>query len=794
MRLKFLILCFLLPLPTAAQDFIPLVQTYLSKDYGAGRQNWCAGNGPGDLVYFGNDDGLLCYDGNEWTLARLPHGKIVRSMLCDGNRIYVGTFEEFGFFSPSENGSLKYTSISERLPDYNMDNDEIWRIVLYGDKVIFQAFRSYFAFDGKSVEATHLDEFCLFFSSFGGKIYTNAEKSGPSAVDPSSGAIIPLKVPFKSQLIAVDSLPDGKGIAATSSDGLFLFDGQSFTPFRTTADDVLRKASLNRLYVDTKGNIVVGTRLAGVLFFSPEGKLLSWINQGNALPGNSVQGLVSDREKNVWVALDGGIAMISGNSSLSVLTSMKPNVGEIFTAAVIPPRIYLGTNQGLYIGAVSKDLVHITDIKRIDSVRDYVLNISILDSQLFCGSNAGTYELNGDFATEVCPVTGGAWFERGIIGGQEVLVEATYTFLCVYLKKDGRWTFSHTVEGFMEPLDKVIVNPDGTLYARHIHGKVYLIKLSEDLRKAEEIKELPGEEIPPLVRNRSKGIPNLPEGYREAFRLGDSLRLCVSNNSLALLRDKEKEEALPPTLGLKRIRISDVSTEKDSLISLSTVNPGIHYRMRNLEFSLLWPEFTAKTAFKTRLAGLDKIWQPASANRTWKYRYLSPGHYVFNVIAVSIEDDSTLSTLEYPFTVMQPWYWSLVAKICYLALLIATIYFMISYLIRKEHAKREAREKAFTAEKTKLENKVRMREQELNALTIEIMRTDWCRKLNNRYPSLSPNDLKFCTYLRMNLSSKDIASIQNITLKGVEAARARIRRKLGLPSNESLTAFLIKFN
>ena len=64
--------------------------------------------------------------------------------------------------------------------------------------------------------------------------------------------------------------------------------------------------------------------------------------------------------------------------------------------------------------------------------------------------------------------------------------------------------------------------------------------------------------------------------------------------------------------------------------------------------------------------------------------------------------------------------------------------------------------------------------------------------LKSRYPSLTSSDLRFCSYLCMNLSSKEIASMMNISLKGVEAARYRIRKKIGLPSEVSLSAFLME--
>ena len=67
------------------------------------------------------------------------------------------------------------------------------------------------------------------------------------------------------------------------------------------------------------------------------------------------------------------------------------------------------------------------------------------------------------------------------------------------------------------------------------------------------------------------------------------------------------------------------------------------------------------------------------------------------------------------------------------------------------------------------------------------------RNLRERYPELTSNDLRFCAYLRLNLSSKDIAHLMNISLKGVEVGRYRIRKKIGLPSSKSLTEFMIEF-
>ncbi|MDP4278801.1 MAG: hypothetical protein Q8914_14345, partial [Bacteroidota bacterium] len=67
------------------------------------------------------------------------------------------------------------------------------------------------------------------------------------------------------------------------------------------------------------------------------------------------------------------------------------------------------------------------------------------------------------------------------------------------------------------------------------------------------------------------------------------------------------------------------------------------------------------------------------------------------------------------------------------------------------------------------------------------------RNLHTKYPELTSNDLRFCAYLRLNLTSKDIAHLMNISLKGVEVGRYRIRKKIGLPSTKSLSEFMIEF-
>ena len=74
----------------------------------------------------------------------------------------------------------------------------------------------------------------------------------------------------------------------------------------------------------------------------------------------------------------------------------------------------------------------------------------------------------------------------------------------------------------------------------------------------------------------------------------------------------------------------------------------------------------------------------------------------------------------------------------------------------------------------------------------DVVYEDFFKKLIEIYPDLSKTERKFCALLRMNLSSKEIAQLTNITPRSVEIARYRIRKKMNLDRNDSLIDLLQK--
>lgn len=66
-------------------------------------------------------------------------------------------------------------------------------------------------------------------------------------------------------------------------------------------------------------------------------------------------------------------------------------------------------------------------------------------------------------------------------------------------------------------------------------------------------------------------------------------------------------------------------------------------------------------------------------------------------------------------------------------------------------------------------------------------------KLLKAHPSLSSKDLRICSYLMMNLSSKEISKILNVLPSSIDVSRSRIRKKLNLSEQDSLREFLNAF-
>ena len=471
---------------SAQVSFRPPVEFYGKETLRAASHNWAVAQGRPGEIYAGNDEGLLRYDGYRWELHRMPGGIPVYSILVDGERIYTGGIHEFGYWTRTEAGELKYTSLSARVEKNLLVEDDIWTIVKQGERIVFHAYHALHIYDGSEDITTIPDQSLLMSVQLlnDGKMLVWRRGAGPAVLEPSATALRPaIQPPFRTPVAAILPAGDSSSYVITYREGIYRMEGERFTPFPTQADDLLKSLIPRRAAIDPHtGNLIVGTHLGGVLILSPEGELIWWLGEhNNTLPGKQLFGMELDSIGNLWLAMERGIAKVSMGAPIRISDELDAQLGTLNTAAWKEPYLYLGTSTGLWRGEFSSDFRQVDKISRVQDVAMNVLDLSLVDGQLFCGSNGPTYEILPDGAVPVSSATGGAEMDRGVIHGKEVLLQRTHSGLCFYLKDNNRWVYSHFLEGFPKSVRGLRIDAQGAVWLRMLYGGLHKIQLDESL-------------------------------------------------------------------------------------------------------------------------------------------------------------------------------------------------------------------------------------------------------------------------------------------------------------------------
>src|SRR5690554_3414657 len=265
--------------------FIPPVYNYTTNNYKAGNQNWAIAQDKNGIIYFGNNNGLLSFDGTNWELHLLPNNLSVKSIYIDSagpkERIYVGSFEEFGYFERSETSQLIYHSIKDKVVDYNFHNDEIWSIHPYKGKLYFQSFSRIFTYDGDKVDILNPNPSVLYLFPNGGNMYAQLINNGLSIFDGENfNEIISRDKVRNDDIVSMIQFED-EYLLATSKNGLFKFSEESgsINYWSTELEDELSEAVINRAILGDSAQFIIGTINKGVYALNDKGGVLWNINR-----------------------------------------------------------------------------------------------------------------------------------------------------------------------------------------------------------------------------------------------------------------------------------------------------------------------------------------------------------------------------------------------------------------------------------------------------------------------------------------------------------------------------------
>ena len=473
----------LCPMMTKAQIFMPIISYYNSFTYHYGMQNWCCTQDDRGIMYFANNNGVLSYDGYSWRTIALPSKGLVRSILTDGDRIYVGSYTDFGYFVRDEWGKMEYHSLWPK--EYQSHNDEIWNIVKGADgHIYFQSFCSYFVYDGKKVTPYYIREHLpLWFFKTGGQLYAQLISEGLCRVSKTYYPPILHRRDYgNDHVMGLHQLGKSLFLLATNQNGLFLYDGQQVKPVRTDVDALLRQALINRTVMLNKHTLVVGTIKSGIFAIDLNTNKVLWhYSKANGLGNNTVLNLLVDKTGNLWAALDNGIALIHTGLPLSVMK--LEGIGMVYDVATLGSDMYIATNQSVWRYDMKEH--YIVQVNGCEGQNWYV---SQFDNQVFAGHNLGTRALAGNQSFGLLNDNQGSTMMREYQHyGQHALIESSYNSFRIYLRDGDKWRYGWTVKGFGAPIRLIEIDNQGVIWAAHMSKGLYRLELSRDMRRFDKV-------------------------------------------------------------------------------------------------------------------------------------------------------------------------------------------------------------------------------------------------------------------------------------------------------------------
>ncbi len=452
------------------------LKNFTKKEYNAANQNWSVDASPNGFIYFANHAGLLEFDGTSWALYRLPNQTILRSVrVFTDSTIYTGGYREIGYWQADRNGKLDYNSLNRLAGEQLGNNDEFWNICFLNDAVYFHSFTKILKYKDNKITTVELPGFVTSMNCVDKKIligvrdkgvYTiSDEKTEPFITDPQlEDAIIRFIEPY----------PKGQILIGTSSDGIFLWDGEQLKVWNEQWSDYFKRNEVNRAHVNQNGHLIIGTIIDGVVIFDENGERVSSYNTSNGLQNNTILNIATDIYGNDWLALDSGIDFISYKTGSEIEYETIPGIGSIYDVAIFEDKIYLGTNRGLFHKRLQNDNAGYT---LTPETSGQVWDISEIDNQLFVGFNQGVLGIKNNKIDLISSQAGGfSITEDPLKPGR--LIQSTYSNLVIFEKVNSAYRQTGIIKGFSDLIRYIEFDHRGNLWASHMHRGIYKLQLN----------------------------------------------------------------------------------------------------------------------------------------------------------------------------------------------------------------------------------------------------------------------------------------------------------------------------
>lgn len=462
---------------------LPPVVNFGPNQYSAGNQNWMIAQAPNKNLYFANSTGLLEYNGEKWNLYPVPNNTIVRSLKVVGDRIYTGAYMEVGFWERNKFGRLEYTSLVPQFRDGIGDGEQFWDIEYLDDLVIFRSFGGVYFYDptqdvikkmpnplNKPISGIFKLDDELYFQLVGEGLFKISNGS-PQRIIPYA------------QLgdTTIMHLYQNKGdlVVISGKSEFFTWDGNTFKKDIKGFNSELGNPNILDAINLSDGGVVLGTVGKGVVQLNAEGSIVNIFNQENILMNNTVLDLFLDDTGNIWAGLDYGISSIDLKSPFKSFQDNRGEIGSVYASYEIDGKLYLGTNQGLYVRKEPKG-----NFKLIDGTNGQVWFVDEVDGQIFCGHDSGTFLIEEDRAIKVCDRLG-TWLVKEY--SDNIYIQGHYNGISFLRKNANKLEPLPMVPAFPHSSKFIELDDKNQVWISNEHKGVFRMSFNDSLSGIKEI-------------------------------------------------------------------------------------------------------------------------------------------------------------------------------------------------------------------------------------------------------------------------------------------------------------------
>ncbi|TRX42417.1 regulator [Flavobacterium restrictum] len=427
---------------------LPDIRNYKKSDYKGGTQNWNIDQDKNGNLYFANNDGLYQFDGATWRKYALPNTTSIRCLKIDHyGKIFVGSYNEFGYFKSNSKGKLVYFSLS-KFTNLNTTKiiDFVWKIHLYKDEVIFQSFEKMYIFKNNKIKSINAPTRFQFSFLVKNHLYIQDIKNG--ILEYSNGKLYPLKGTYalnNTEIWGIFSLPKNQLLISTLNKGLYVYGNEKLTPWQTEANAFIQKnSSLGGVAIEDKF-IVLNSVLNGIIICDTSGKIIQHINDKKGLQNNTVLTSFVDSKNNLWLGLDNGITFVNENSPFTYF-GFSHNISTVYASIIHKGNLYVATNQGVFFHPWNTNFKEET-FELVAGTTGQAWNVQVIDGQLLCGNNNGALVIEGAKTSKILDNKGYFGFKK-IPNHPNFIIGSNYNGFALFEKTGNNWEYRNQVAGF----------------------------------------------------------------------------------------------------------------------------------------------------------------------------------------------------------------------------------------------------------------------------------------------------------------------------------------------------------